>query len=265
MQESNKWLPCFDAYREEKQRSFSTLLEVDRANDIDAARRERRLTPYGESMFRDAVLGYLCGCRDEANELAAEGYEFLKLATELGEKQANLYTPGFTEARRSAALSFLHWLQTGETLDRELVAGARHYAEYFASSKTWDRGSANIAAPDLIYLGARDAVMLIAKKLYGKPGAPAKPGGLFGDALRIASAADTAERDQLKAKVRKRLGLQLFRWVNQGHYDSVAFMLHAVYPKPAGARSALIEAAWTHMPEIERVPGYLAWNVKRRK
>jgi hypothetical protein len=262
---TDKLMPCFEEYRVEKRRGFESLLELDRASDIDTARRECTLTGAGERMFRDAVLGYLCGCPDEADELAAKGHEFLKLATELGEIKAHLHTPGFTEAGRSAALSFVHWLKTGEALERELVAGARHYAEYFATSKTWDRRSANIAAPDLIYLGADDAVMLIAKKLCSRPGSPANPGGLFGDALRIASAADATERDQLKTKVRKRLGTQLFRWVDHGHYDSAAFMLHAVFPRPAGARSALIEQAWDHMPGIERIPGYSSWNVKRRR
>ena len=85
-------------------------------------------------------------------------------------------------------------------------------------------------------------------------GVPRHPAASSVMALRIATAADGAERDRLKAKLRKRMPLHLFRWMHHGHYDDVAFMLHAVFPRPEGPPSRLIERAWDFMPEIERRP-----------
>jgi hypothetical protein len=262
--ESKRW-QCFEEYAEDSRRSFRVKLDVARTFELDKLREDRCLTPVGRTFFIHAVHGYLCGCRDDADELVAKGYEFLQLADALGEKQKSLYAPGFSEGGRSTVLSFLHYLRTGETLDRALADARNHYARYYRESKTWDRGSANLAAPELLYLGADDVVFEITKKLYGRPGATARPGGLLGDALRMAQAEDEPERERLKEKLRKRMPLHLFRWMSRGLFDNVAFMLHAVYPKPAGRPSGLIEEAWTYMPEIERVPGYPGWDVKRKR
>jgi hypothetical protein len=44
----------------------------------------------------------------------------------------------------------------------------------------------------------------------------------------------------------------------------VALVLHALFPRPEGPPRALIESAWNHLPHIERIPGYKAWDIKRK-
>ncbi len=114
--------------------------------------------------------------------------------------------------------------------------------------------------------GADSVLVAMAERLTAHPGrGAATPGGLFGDELRIATAADGAERDRLKAKLRKRMPLHLFRWMHHGHYPDVAFMLHAVFPRPEGPPSRLIERAWDFMSEIERRPeAYFGWDIARK-
>lgn len=68
--------------------------------------------------------------------------------------------------------------------------------------------------------------------------------GLFGAALRIAFAADDSERQAEKQKLRKRMPAQLFRWIDDGHYGYVAYMLYSLFPQPDGAPSRLIESCW---------------------
>ena len=63
--------------------------------------------------------------------------------------------------------------------------------------------------------------------------------------------------------------LHLFRWMDRGHYRSVACMLHAVFPRPEGPPSRLIERVWDFMPEIRlagRLPrlGHCAEIVAKR-
>jgi hypothetical protein len=58
--------------------------------------------------------------------------------------------------------------------------------------------------------------------------------------------------------------LHLFRWLHRGHYADVAFLLHAVFLRPEGPPSRLIERVWDHLPEIERLPDeYRGWDVVR--
>jgi hypothetical protein len=52
--------------------------------------------------------------------------------------------------------------------------------------------------------------------------------------------------------------------MERGNYSDVAFMLHAVFPRPEGPPSRLIESAWNFLPEIQRIPGYMSWDVKRK-
>jgi hypothetical protein len=258
-------MKCFEDYLAEKRPGFFVCLELSRSYDIKKERERRCLSPIGTSLFMDVVHGHLFGCRDEADELVERGYEFLKLADALGEKQEYAYARGFSEGHRSTALSYLHWLRTGET-DEEALADARgHFSDYFRRSKTFDRSSANLMAPTLLYLEAYDLVSRIADELSRSPGATARPGGYFGDVLRIGAAGRTAERDRLKTMVRKRMPLHLFRWLHRGHFDNVAFVLHAVFPRPIGPPSRLIETAWDHIPEIERVGGYMNWDVRRKR
>ena len=109
-------------------------------------------------------------------------------------------------------------------------------------------------------------LIALEKRTSAHPGrAAATPGGLFGAAIRIATAADDAERDRLKAKLWKRLPIQLFRWMHQGQYADMAFMLHAVAPRPEGTPARLIERAWDIMPEIVRRPEAThGWDIAQR-
>jgi hypothetical protein len=112
------------------------------------------------------------------------------------------------------------------------------------------------AYPEIISLWDRVA----RQKGRGSP----RPGGLFGDALRIATAEDPAGRERLKAKLRTRIPLHMFRWMSHGNYSDVALLLHALFPRPDGAPRRLIESAWNYFPEIKRIPGFKAWDIKRK-
>ena len=160
----------------------------------------------------------------------------------------------------------MHWLRTGETHDEAVAKARRHFLSYYRRTKEFDRGSANLGAPTLMFLGADSVLTAISERLAAKPGrGAATPGGLFGDALRIATAPEETERDRLRAKLRKRMPLHLFRWMDRGHYRSVACMLHAIFPRPEGPPSRLIERAWNFMPEIRRTPGvYRGWDIARK-
>ena len=109
-------------------------------------------------------------------------------------------------------------------------------------------------------------ITAISERLAAKPGrGAATPGGLFGDALRIATAPDATERERLRAKLRKRMPLHLFRWMDHGQYDAVAFILHAVFPRPDGPPSRLIETVWNDMPEIaRRSRAEHGWDIARK-
>ena len=77
-------------------------------------------------------------------------------------------------------------------------------------------------------------------------------------------AENPAERERLKAKLRKRIPLHMFRWMCHGNYSDVALLLHALFPRPEGPSRGLIDSAWNHLPEIERIPGHKAWDIKRK-
>jgi hypothetical protein len=162
--------------------------------------------------------------------------------------------------------AYVHWLRTGEPHDGAIARARKHLLAYYRRTKEFDRGSANLEAPALLFIGADSVLDAMAKRLSARPGrGAATPGGLFGDALRIAHAAEGAARESLKAKLRKRMPLHLFRWMHRGSSDNVAFILHAVFPHPEGPPSRLIERAWDFMPEIERRPGaFLGWDIARK-
>jgi hypothetical protein len=257
-------MKCFEEYVAERRPGFFFSYELGVARSIDEAREERCLTPNGESMLLGAVEGYLLGCPREADQLVAKGYEFLALADAIGEEQKYDYAGGWSVGRRSTALAYLHWLKTGEPHEAALVDARGRFATYYRRTRRFGRRTANLAAPTLLFLEAYPTVCMMADRLSGQPGATARPGGLFGDALRIATAGDVSERDCLKARVRRRIPRHLFRWLHRGLYDDVAFVLHAVFPRPAGPASRLIETAWDHIPEIERIGGYMNWDIARR-
>jgi hypothetical protein len=245
--------PCFLEYVAEWRPGFLLGYGVAREHSIETARRERTLSHAGRFYFNDAIRGYLCGCRPEADALVAQSHDFLTLAESLKENPSNGDPIEWTRARRQTALAYLHWLRTGEP-DEETLARARQAnLEYYQREKFFVRAIANLVAPELLYLGAESVLNAMAERLAAKPGRGAwPPGGLFGDALRIVNAPDEKERERLRLKLRKRMPLHLFRWMNRGHYGDVAFILHALFPRPEGPPSRLIERAWDFMPEIER-------------
>jgi hypothetical protein len=255
---------CFLEYVAEKRPGFLFGFAASRASSTEELREKRTLTPCGVSNFGLAVCGYLCGCRDEADALVARAHELLALADATGEKSAGDYGTGWGLGRRYTALAYVHWLRTGEPDDAALAAARRHLLGYFRRAEHFDRRSANLAAPGLLFLGADSVLVAMAKRLAARPGRGATPpGGLFGDALRIATATDEAERDRLKARLRKRMPPHLFRWMDHGQYEQVAFVLHAVFPTPEAPPSRLIERAWDFLPELERCPGGYGWDVAR--
>lgn len=259
--------PCFLEYVEEQTRpGFLFSYAVSLKTSIEETRAKRSLSPAGVSDFRSAVNGYLCGCRPEADALLERSHELLSLADEINEKPRG-DEGGWGLGQRYTALAYVHWLRTGQAHDDALVKARHHCLGYFRRAKYFDRGSANLAAPGLLFLEADSVLAVMAKRLDIDPKDGATiPRGFFGDALRITTAPTDAERDRLKAKLRKRMPLHLFRWTHRGYYDDVAFMLHAVFPRPEGSPRLLIERIWDHMPEIERRPDAdFGWDIAGKK
>jgi hypothetical protein len=256
---------CFQEYVSDHRAGFLFGFASSRAGSIEKSREERTLTVRGTSIFNHAVCGYLYGCRPEADALVAQAYECLTLADACGEKSACDYSGGWGLGQRYAALAYLHWLKTGEDHETARAQARKHFLPYYQRSKTFDRRVANLSAPELLFLEADSVLSVMADRLSRSRGkSAARPGGIFGDALRISQAESLAEREGLKAKLRKRIPLQFFRWMSHGNYHDVAFILRAVFPRPEGPPSRLIESAWNYLPEIERIPGDGAWDVKRK-
>jgi hypothetical protein len=257
---------CFQEYVAEQLPGFLFGFAVSMYSvSIEKSRAERTLTACGTSEFNQAVRGYLCGCRPEADALVAKGYEMLALADAIGEKSAGDYGSSWGQAQRYTALAYLHWLKTGEEHERARALAQKAILSHGRRSKHFDRGSANLEAPQLLYLEAYPEIISLWDRVSREKGrGSARPGALFGDALRFAMAEDPAERERLKAKLRKRIPLHMFRWMCRGNYSDVALMLHALFPRLEGSARGLIESAWNHLPEIERVPGYMAWDIKRK-
>jgi len=257
---------CFLEYVEDQKRpGFLFSYAVSLTTPIEETRAKRSLSPAGVSDFRSAVDGYLCGCRPEADALVERSHELLSLADATDEKPRS-DEGGFGLGQRYAALAYIHWLRTGQAHDDALAKARRHYLGYCRRAKYFDRGSANLAAPELLFLGADDVLAAVAKRLSINPKDGATiPRGFFGDALRIVMTNDDDERDRLKAKLRKRLPLHFFRWMHHGQYHNIAFMLHALFPRPEGPPSRLIERVWDFMPEIERRPDAdFGWDIAGR-
>lgn len=258
---------CFLEYVAENRPGFLFGFAVSRSLPVEDARAKRTLTPTGISDLKQAVSGYLCGCRPEADALVAKSFEALTLADAINEPCIGHYGGSWGHGWRDMSLAYAHWLRAGER-DEEAIARARtHFLTHFRSDKHFDRRSANLAAPELMFLGADDVLIAMSERLASRRGKkPARPGGLFGDALRIATAADEDERDRLKTKLRKRMPLQFFRWMHHGHYLDVAFVLQAIFPRPEGPPSRLIERVWDVMPDLERHPNaYFGWDIARKR
>jgi hypothetical protein len=257
---------CFQEYVAHQRAGFLFGFAVSMYSiSIEESREQRTLTACGTSIFRSAVCGYLHGCRPEADALVEKGYEMLTLADSIGEKSAGDYGSSWGRAERYAALAYLHWLKTGEEHERARAEARKAILSHGRRSKHFDRGSANLEAPQLLYLEAYSEIVSLWDRVSGQKGrGSARPGGLFGDALRIAMAEEPAERERLKVKLRKRIPPQLFRWMTRGNYSDVALLLHALFARLDGPPRGLIESAWNHLPEITRVPGYNSWDIKRK-
>jgi hypothetical protein len=218
---------------------------------LETERQGRCLTPIGESFFRDAVRFYVARRPKEAVEFLTKSLAFLEIAHKIGEKQKYSYEPFFSEGSRSSALSFVQWLITGE-LPREIQEDARtQIGLYYARRWKPDRGSATLSTPQLLYTESYAVIREIAGRLsigMDREGQK-KATGLFGHALRIASAEDEAEREIEKRKLRKSISKQLFTWIDRGHYDYLAYSLYALFPRPEGPPYRLIEDVWKYIPE----------------
>src|SRR5437762_956822 len=103
---------------------LSFQLELDRSRAIEDAQRERCLTPNGHAFFSHALLCYMAGQRETGDELVTKASSFLRLAQSIGERQRYDYVRRYCEGMRSAELSFLDWLATGE-LNGALLEDAR--------------------------------------------------------------------------------------------------------------------------------------------
>ena len=169
---------------------FRSLERFDRAQHVDTARRECSLSSLGRSFFADGVMGYLAGCREEADDLIVKSEVFLALAQEIGEAPSPGSTPGFDEGTRCAALSYVRWLRSG-VVAPDLVAEARDYIDvYHDRLVELDRKSVEIMIPVLLYLDAYESLTALAKRLgIGVGGtATSNSRGLLNQTLRIALA-----------------------------------------------------------------------------
>ena len=219
--------------------------------DIEQERGNRCLTPIGDRFFLDAVVCYLARRTQEGDELVAKSRAFLELAHATSEREKYDYTRGYSEGCRSAVLSYVRWLNDG-TSSPDLVENARmNLSAYYSRTRSLDRSSATIAVPVLLYSESYTLIRKIAERLSigTERGRKRKPSGLFGHALRIASAADDSQRQDEKERLRKRISAQLFTWIVRGHYDAAAFTLYALFPRPGGPPSRLIEDCWQYIDD----------------
>ena len=229
---------------------FRFTLELDRSRDIGLEQENRCLSPVGRAIYMDALLGYLAGCRKEADELLSRAEAFLELAHAIGEEERYSYAAGFSQGVRSAALSHIKWLLSGARAP-DLLAEARFYLEsYCDQSPTLDRKDAENMTPMLLYLNAYGSIVGMARRLgiITDRAGRIRVSGLFGHAWRIATAPDEPARQIEKEMLKKKIGKQLFIWIDTGHYDSVAYLLFAMFPVPEDRPSRLIEECWQYVP-----------------
>lgn len=101
---------------------FEIQLAVDRSVDVEADRKAKNLGYGGRSFFQHAVLGYLLGRNEDADELLLKAVIFLRMACLLKETPPD-YSRGYDEGMRSAALAYVHWLIT-DSIDQEALRAA---------------------------------------------------------------------------------------------------------------------------------------------
>lgn len=126
-------------------------LERNRHAEIEEVRRNRCLSPFGESLFRDSVSCYLAHLTEEGDELAAKSRAFLELAHSTSEKQQYYYTKDHGEGQRAAALTYVRWLADGSTSPALLDDSRQHLYLYYSHTREFDRVSATLETPVLLY------------------------------------------------------------------------------------------------------------------
>src|SRR5262249_12055462 len=146
---------------------------------------------------------------------------------------------------------YLQWLSTG-TADEALLENARaNLFRHFSQPANLDKGTASLAGPLMIYTESYPLIRRMAELLgvgIG-PESQRQASGLFGDVLRIAPAEGEGERLLEKQKLRRKIGKRLFAWIEKGHYDDIAYIAHALFARPAGPPSLLIESCWGYIPD----------------
>jgi hypothetical protein len=242
-------MPSYEEYIAFQTEGFEIGLAVNRSLEIEAHQAMRNLAFVGRSIFRQAVQGYLLGRKDDADEMLAKATRCLKLAHSIPEV-AHDYEPGYDEGTRAAALSYVHWLSTGEQREDLRVSAREAFGEYYG--RTWrpDRTSAQFATPMLLYLEAYAVLRQIEERFAQrqKSGSARKASGLFAAALEAAEVETDAGRREKLEVLQKKVSSLLFRWVDWGYYDDVAYALYALFPKPDGPPYILIEDVWRYMP-----------------
>lgn len=217
--------------------------------DAELRRQQRCLTPVGISFFRAATYGYLASRRSEADELVVKSCEFLTLADNLHEKQKYNYIRNFSEGMRSATLAYVRWLDQG-TMQKELLdVAAEEIRLYVSRMKSLPPAEIRALTPVLLFSEAYPLILNIADRLSSPAkGSPRSPTGLFAQAVKIA-AAEEKKREDEKLKAMKRMPKYLFSYIDNGLFDSLAFTIYSLSPKPRGRPSLLIENAWALIPE----------------
>ncbi len=255
--------PCFLEYISESRPAFLSGMFLFQDHQIEKARAERTLTASGTFSLGLAIQGYKLGCRPEADAIVEYAYKSLTLAHDIQEKPARS-EGAYDLGKRYLALSYLHWLRTGERHEEFVALSTRYFLAYYQRARLFGRSCAEGMTPACLYLGADSILRMLAKRLARRQRTPTRPNGLFGAALRIIDAPDVRERDREVARLKKRLPAQFFNWFHRGHYDDPAYLLHALYPRPEGPPGRLIERIWDHLPDLVRDPyASFGWRVAK--
>jgi len=180
-----------------------------------------------------------------------QAHEFLSESYRIDEKQQCSYGKGYSEGVRSTALSYVRWLLTGAS-DSDVLQDAReNLAKYIEWEPQLNRREATLMIPKLMYTESYTTIARSAERLSIGVGAEQrrKVSGLFGHALRFATATDDDERHFEKGKMKVKVAKELVKWASKGGYLDIAYSLHALFPRPAGPPCRLLEECWKYVPE----------------
>jgi hypothetical protein len=232
-------------------RAFEVQLALGRSFVIENARENRSLSRIGISLLREAAEGYLLHHREEAAELREKAQRFLRLAYETQERPKHDYVRGYDEAMRAAALSYADWLAT-DVLDSRLLEDAREGLKtYFLRKRSFDRSTAEIDAPVLLYTRAYPLFVELADRFSLSPISESgkKKPGVVSAALRVALAKDESERRRAIDGLTKSVAKRLPGWISGNRFEYLGYALHALFPRPEGEPSKLIDEAWQYIPD----------------